>query len=400
MKKHILIAEDEHFNRMSLKMILQMAGYEVSVAEDGQAALEMIEEMMQQGKEPDLLVTDIQMPLLTGMELIDALSARDIRIPVLVMTGFGDKEMLIELMRKGCSEYIDKPFEPDDITARVKSVLEMQEKKRFEREKEIEKEKSEISLEMESYRMHFEKLRTQVNSAVESYKNLIQTGNIRDGFTAVYRHKPFWELGGDFLDMRPTDRGCDIFIADVAGHDMGASYHTVLLKAFFEENCRTGNDGHTFFQILNRQLRDNGKNERMVTALFLRLDTKNRKAEIVSAAHPPLLRIPAGTGEAEAIFLEGDVLGLHEEVVFGTADFSLTPGDRFFLYTDGLINAYSVDSESGEKQYLTENGLSLLIQKNAGLPLEQIISSIEDHFSGISEYKLNDDMLILGLEIP
>ncbi|MEE4358956.1 MAG: SpoIIE family protein phosphatase [Desulfococcaceae bacterium] len=400
MKKHIFIAEDEHFNRMSLKMILQMAGYEVSVAEDGQAALEMIEEMMQQGKQPDLLVTDIQMPLLTGMELIDALSARDIRIPVLVMTGFGDKEMLIELMRRGCSEYIDKPFEPDDITARVKSVLEMQEKKRFEREKEIEKEKSEISLEMESYRMHFEKLRTQVNSAVESYKNLIQTGNIRDGFTAVYRHKPFWELGGDFLDMRPTDRGCDIFIADVAGHDMGASYHTVLLKAFFEENCRTGNDGQTFFQILNRQLRDNGKNERMVTALFLRLDTKNRKAEIVSAAHPPLLRIPAGTGEAEAIFLEGDVLGLHEEVVFGTADFSLAPGDRFFLYTDGLINAYSVDSESGKKQYLTEDGLSLLIQNNAGLPLEQLISNIEDHFSGISEYKLNDDMLILGLEIP
>ncbi len=399
-KKHILIAEDEYHNRMTLSLILKMSGYEVTEAENGLIALKKLEEMQKQGRLPDLLITDIQMPEITGMELIDRLRESNIRVPVLVMTGYGDKETVIELMRKGCSEYIDKPFGPDEMSERIRRVLEMQEKAHAEREKEIAQEKSELSREAQSYRMHFETLRSQVDLAVESYKTLIQTGDIRDRVRAVYRHRPFRELGGDFLDMRPTAEGCDILIADVAGHDMGASYHTILLKAFFEENCRTGNDGHTFFRILNRQLTDEGKNERMVTALFLRLSLEKMQGEVISAGHPPLMRLSPLTGEAEFMFLEGDVLGMKEDSEFGTKSFSLNSMDRFFLYTDGLINACTVDGESGNRHRLTETGLGLLVKKFSALPIDEMISRIEDIFTGISGYKLNDDMLILGLEIP
>ncbi|MEZ4528132.1 MAG: SpoIIE family protein phosphatase [Desulfobacterales bacterium] len=399
-KKHILIAEDEYHNRTALSLILKMSGYEVTEAANGMIALRNLEEMQEQEKLPDLLITDIQMPEITGMELIDELRARNIRIPVLVMTGYGDKETVIELMRKGCSEYIDKPFGPEEMSARVKNVLEMQEKARAERKKEMEEEKSELSREAQSCRMHFETLRSQVDLAVESYKTLIQTGDIQDRVRAVYRHKPFRELGGDFLDMCPTAEGCDILIADVAGHDMGASYHTILLKAFFEENCRTGNDGKTFFRILNRQLTDEGKNERMVTALFLRLNLEKMQGEIISAGHPPLLRLSALSGETEFLLLEGDVLGMKEDSEFAAKSFSLNSGDRFFLYTDGLINAYTVDGESGNRHRFTETGLALLAKKFSDLPIEEMINRIEENFTGISGYKRNDDMLILGLEIP
>jgi len=399
-KKHILIAEDEYHNRLTLSLVLKMAGYEVTEAENGLIALKKLEQMQKQGHLPDILVTDIQMPEMTGMELIDKLREYSIRIPVLVMTGYGDKETVIELMRKGCSEYIDKPFEPDEMTGRIRRVLEMQEKARAEREKEMARETSGLSREAESYRMHFETLRSQVDLAVESYKNLIQTGDIHDRVRAVYRLKPFRELGGDFLDMRPTAEGCDILIADVAGHDMGASYHTILLKAFFEENCRTGNEGLTFFRILNRQLTDEGNNERMVTALFLRLNLEKMQGELISAGHPPLIRIQRAIGEPEFIFLEGDVLGMKKHAEFGSRKFSLTSGDRFFLYTDGLINAYTVDGKSGNRHRLTETGLGLLIRKFSGLPIDDLINRIEENFTGIAGYKRNDDMLILGVEIP
>ena len=103
----------------SLEFILEAANYNVTTAANGQEALEKIL-ASKNGKRPfDLLNTDIRMPGLTGLQLIDELKRFNMKIPIFVITAHGSKDLVINLMRKGCAEYLDKPFDDEEFVKRV-----------------------------------------------------------------------------------------------------------------------------------------------------------------------------------------------------------------------------------------------------------------------------------------
>jgi DNA-binding NtrC family response regulator len=123
-KKHILLAEDAEQTRLTFSIVLKKAGYEVTAVEDGVAALS---EIMKKKDGPDkvnLLITDVWMDRLNGLELMDQLTKLELRIPMLAMTGFGDKDLVLELMRRGCTEYIEKPFEGVELLKCVAKLFE------------------------------------------------------------------------------------------------------------------------------------------------------------------------------------------------------------------------------------------------------------------------------------
>ena len=256
-KKHILIAEDEPSIRVTLSLIFKQIAYKITISENGRQALKTIKELKALNKLPDLLLTDLQMGDFSGIDLIEEIRSLDINIPVIVMTAFGSKDIVVELLRKGCDEYIDKPFNPPELLEMIALVFEKQEKKQIVKKNESEQyfqEKAKLERKVESYSRRFEELRTQVDSAVNEYQNLIRISDKEHKVHVAYRIKPFSELGGDFIDIHHTSMGCDILIADVAGHDMGASFHTLMVKAFFDENSRFNYDGQTFLTSLNKQL--------------------------------------------------------------------------------------------------------------------------------------------------
>jgi len=121
--KHIIVAEDELSLSSSLQFILTAAGYTVSMVPNGREALIKIQNSLLERTTIDLLITDIAMPTMTGVELIRALRNQSVQIPVLVITGYGDKELLVELMRLGCQDFLDKPFSQDDLERRVHMIL-------------------------------------------------------------------------------------------------------------------------------------------------------------------------------------------------------------------------------------------------------------------------------------
>lgn len=165
MQKHILIVDDEPNMRNSLLFILTAANYRLSSAANAREALEIIERAKRESQPLDLCITDIQMPESNGIELIDEIQRRGHRVPVLVITGYGDKEMVVQLLRRGCKDFLDKPFEPADILHAADAVLRREEEERARQESlrlRLEEEKAELESQIARQLRDIEELRRQV----------------------------------------------------------------------------------------------------------------------------------------------------------------------------------------------------------------------------------------------
>lgn len=122
-KAHIMVVDDEPNMLHTLEFILEAADYRVTTVQDGQEALEGILKAKENNSAFDLLIVDIQMCGLIGMKLIDELNRLHVDIPIFVITGYGDKRLVIELLRRGCKEYLDKPFDDEELVKRVDKLL-------------------------------------------------------------------------------------------------------------------------------------------------------------------------------------------------------------------------------------------------------------------------------------
>ena len=123
-QSHILIAEDETHTRFTLSLILRKTGYKVTATDNGHEALEIIEDHKNTNYPIALLITDVQMAGLNGVDLIEEMEKKKMVIPILVITGYGYEEKVYELSQRENIECIDKPFDPQELVSRVEHVLE------------------------------------------------------------------------------------------------------------------------------------------------------------------------------------------------------------------------------------------------------------------------------------
>lgn len=121
--KHILIVDDEPHLRVVMCLLLRQAGFQVSVAEDGVDAFCKIVECGGDSNPVHLIITDVFMPKVDGLELIDWVQHEQLGIPVIAISGYGNNDLIEDLRHRGCTEYLDKPFIPEDMLNRVEKVL-------------------------------------------------------------------------------------------------------------------------------------------------------------------------------------------------------------------------------------------------------------------------------------
>ena len=123
-KEHILIVDDEQNMLNTLAFILESANYRVTTATEGREALGEILAAQEHDRPIGLLITDLRLPGLTGLQLIDELNYLKIKIPVLLITAYGNRSLFLELMRTGCADYLDKPFDYKELVKRVDLLVE------------------------------------------------------------------------------------------------------------------------------------------------------------------------------------------------------------------------------------------------------------------------------------
>jgi two-component system response regulator PilR (NtrC family) len=119
MAERILVVDDEEIIRESIAMILEKEGYKVDKAENGGSAFDKIS-----ATSYDLVITDIEMPVMRGVELLEKIGQRSPQTFVIIITAYGSVETAIGALRKGAYDYILKPIEFDDLLFRVRKLFE------------------------------------------------------------------------------------------------------------------------------------------------------------------------------------------------------------------------------------------------------------------------------------
>lgn len=116
--KNILVVDDEESVRVILKQILEKGGFGADVANDGEDAIEKMKKCSY-----DMLVTDINMPRMDGVALLKKSKELYPKIPVIFITAYGKDKIIMEAMKTGLSNYIEKPFKMDDVIRTIKENL-------------------------------------------------------------------------------------------------------------------------------------------------------------------------------------------------------------------------------------------------------------------------------------
>jgi len=115
----ILVVDDEPTARLGLEKLLRRKGYSVQAEVDGEAALQAAAEFA-----PDVVVTDLKMPRMDGIELLKQLRAQDREVPVIVATAFGEVQSAVAAMRAGADDYLTKPLEIDELILAIERAME------------------------------------------------------------------------------------------------------------------------------------------------------------------------------------------------------------------------------------------------------------------------------------
>lgn len=119
MKKHVLVVDDDSRLRKGVRHLMSHSGYKITEAENGVDALALLSE----DESIDMVITDIMMPLMSGIELIEEMGRRSMALPVCVVSGAIDANVISSLQKLGCSDYLAKPFKVQEFIQKINAIL-------------------------------------------------------------------------------------------------------------------------------------------------------------------------------------------------------------------------------------------------------------------------------------
>ena len=115
----VLVVDDQIGARRSLALLLENAGIETAQAADGVEALRVLQE-----DSFDVVISDLRMVNMTGVELLKAIKSRDLDLPFILITAYGSIDSAVEVMRCGAFDYVTKPFKEKDIVEKIRNAYE------------------------------------------------------------------------------------------------------------------------------------------------------------------------------------------------------------------------------------------------------------------------------------
>jgi sigma-B regulation protein RsbU (phosphoserine phosphatase) len=361
----VFVVDDDTTIVRTIDGFMRRAGFRTESARDVAGALKEI-----RATRPDLILLDVNLPDGSGFDVCRLLSneASAFTTPVLFISANEDTATKVKGFEVGGVDYITKPIVGAEVVARVRTHLRL--KRAYDRLAELQAER-------------LQKLASAQRTLMPSPRDFPEA-RFQVSVCQVLK------AGGDFYDVIPAgENAVDYLVADASGHDLAASLWTASLKALAGEYASPLNLPVEIVRAINSSLRHILPRGAFFTLIYARVNRQTGRVSLVNAGHPPAIVSRRAAGEPTILRQEGDVVGAFDDAVFGVVELTLQPGDRLFLYTDGLIE--------GRGPY--EEGLARLVRAcvtRQNLPLQDAIPAIVDEVQ-LSPSPV-DDTLLMGVE--
>ncbi|MFQ5803570.1 MAG: sigma-54-dependent transcriptional regulator [Candidatus Methylomirabilales bacterium] len=218
-KARIVVADDEESVRWTLKKALERSGYAVYTVADGKAAVDTAERVS-----ADLVLMDIKMPTLDGLQALSLLRDRHPEAMVIVMTAFGSLQAAVEAMKRGAYDYITKPFDFEELTLLVRRALEVQSLTReLNRLKAKLKDRQELD-EIVGTSPEMQGVFKLVGQVADSDATVLVEGESGTGKELIARamHKNSARWDGPFVTVNCAAIPKDLLESELFGHEKGA----------------------------------------------------------------------------------------------------------------------------------------------------------------------------------
>ncbi len=369
---HALLVDDDKAALETMAMILEMDDYLVSTAFSGQSALERLENTEAAPAAVDFMVVDLDMTNLSGIELLTEMRRRGHNIPVMVVTGFASKNTVVELLRHGVADFLDKPIHVEEFRIRVHRIAN------------------------EALRRRKESAPTDAVPLASPFRasTVLDLGNLGLPY-ALCR----------LLDESPQNKlvmacrkrfGYDILMADVSGADSESFYISVLVKTFFDKARTRELSGREFMRDLNQVVLAGALKRHNVGALFIRIYQAGRRIEILPAGYPSQCFVGLGEARPQLLTFSGSPLGTESEPGCTLCEMPFNRGDRLFLYSQQEPPGSEVGILNGQEA----TRLQECILSHGLASVDQMAESIWRDLKPEAGHGRDQNAVLLGLELP
>jgi DNA-binding NtrC family response regulator len=232
----IVIAEDEEITLKHLVKALQGGGYLVEGTQNGADALRKIET-----DHFDLLIADIKMPGLTGIQLLETIKERQLDLEVIIITGFGSIGSVVDAMKKGAYDYVTKPFDLDELLLKVGKIRDQKVlKKENVALKAYAGMDKKVSIIAKSASMN--NILTTIDGMKDSDCNVLLTGETGVGKSLLAKiiHFTSQRQGMPFLSINCATLTEELLASELFGHEKGAFTGAIKTKQGLVEIADTG----------------------------------------------------------------------------------------------------------------------------------------------------------------
>jgi phosphoserine phosphatase RsbU/P len=319
-----LVVEDDDGLAQLIKMcFVDNEVGDIVTVDNGSAAIGMILK-----NPPDIVMLDVDLPGLSGLEVLALMRLRGIDSSVIVTTGYGSEEVAIEALRLGADDYLRKPFSPAECSAVLARVL---------ARLHLKRQNEALSRQLEAQRILLER---ELARAAGVQADLLPADCPQlPGMDIAAACRPAEKVGGDFYDWQTLPNGrLSLTIGDVMGKGISAALLMATARAVVRALASDLSPARVIqraSQALDGDLTRSGS---FITMFHAQLDMDTWRLRYVDAGHGYVV-LRRRSGKIEHLRSWGLPLGVDALEMYREGVVTIQPGDTVIVYSDGLTEA-------------------------------------------------------------